>query len=88
VGHVDSRPAVHFLQTDLAKSVETLLCPYISPPMAKGSITHCTCSSPLVNAQFNSSSTGEALSGVESRAFARAPEVLSEIGELLYLYLS
>jgi hypothetical protein len=56
--------------------------------MAKGSITHCTCSSPLVNAQFNSSSTGEALSGVESRAFARAPEVLSEIGELLYLYLS
>jgi hypothetical protein len=35
---------------------------------------------------------GEALSGVgsreSSRAFARAPEVVLEIGELLYLHLS
>jgi hypothetical protein len=30
-GHVDGRPAIHLLQTDLAKSVETPLSPYISP---------------------------------------------------------
>jgi hypothetical protein len=32
VGHVYGRPAVHLLQTDLAKLVETPLYPYISPP--------------------------------------------------------
>jgi hypothetical protein len=30
--HVDGRSTIHLLQTDLAKSVETPLCPYISPP--------------------------------------------------------
>jgi hypothetical protein len=40
--------------------------PYISPPMAEDSRTHYTCSSQLVKLQFSSSSTGEALSGVES----------------------
>jgi hypothetical protein len=65
VGHVDGRPAVHLLQTDLAKSVETPLCPYMSPPMTEDSTTHSTCSSPLVKVQF-SISTGEALSRVES----------------------
>jgi hypothetical protein len=29
--HVDGRLAIHLLQADLAKSVETPLCPYISP---------------------------------------------------------
>jgi hypothetical protein len=47
-GHVDDRLAIHLLQTDLAKSVETPLCPYISPPIAEDSITHSTCSSPLI----------------------------------------
>jgi hypothetical protein len=64
VGHMDGRPIVHLLQTDLAKSVETPLCPYMSPPMTEDS-THSTCSSPLVKVQF-SISTGEALSRVES----------------------
>jgi hypothetical protein len=45
---VDGWPALHLLQTDLAKSVETPLCPYISPPMDESSITNSTCSSPLV----------------------------------------
>jgi hypothetical protein len=48
-GHVDGRSAIHLLQTDLAKSVETPLDPYISPLMAEDSTTHTTCSSPLVN---------------------------------------
>jgi hypothetical protein len=34
-GHVDGQSAVHLLQTDLAKSVETPLCPYISPLQLK-----------------------------------------------------
>jgi hypothetical protein len=67
VGHVDGQPAIHLLQADLAKSVETPLYPYTSPPMAEDATTHSTCSSPLVIVQFSSSSTGEALSGVESR---------------------
>jgi hypothetical protein len=29
--HVDGRSAIHLLQTDLAMSVETPLCPYIGP---------------------------------------------------------
>jgi hypothetical protein len=37
-----------FAQTALAKSVETRLCPYISPPTAEDSGTDTTCSSPLV----------------------------------------
>jgi hypothetical protein len=45
---MDGGLAVHLLQTDLAKSMETPLYPYISPPMAKDSTTHSTCSSPLV----------------------------------------
>jgi hypothetical protein len=64
--HVDCRSAVHLLQTNLAKSVETPLCPYISPPMVEDSTTHSTCSSPLVKVRFSSSSTGEALSRVKS----------------------
>jgi hypothetical protein len=40
--------AVHLLQADLAKSVKTPLCPYISPPMAEDLATHTTCSSPLI----------------------------------------
>jgi hypothetical protein len=47
-GHVDGQPTIHLPQTDLAKSVETPLCPYISPPMAEDSVTHTTCSSSLV----------------------------------------
>jgi hypothetical protein len=66
-GHVDGRSTVHLLQTDLAKSVETPLYPYISPPTAKDSTTQTTCSSLLVNVRFSSSSVGKALSGVESR---------------------
>jgi hypothetical protein len=63
---VASRPASHLLQTDLAKSVETPLYLYISPPMAEDSTTHSTCSSPLIKVQFSSSSASEALSGVVS----------------------
>jgi hypothetical protein len=63
--HMDGRSAVHLLQTDLARLVETPLYPYISPAMAEDSTTHTTCSSPLVNVQF--SSAGEALSRVKSR---------------------
>jgi hypothetical protein len=37
---------------------------------------------------FSSRSVGEALSGVESQVFARVSKVVSEIGDLLYLYLS
>jgi hypothetical protein len=33
VGHVDGRPAVHHLETDLSKSVEAPLYPYIRIPM-------------------------------------------------------
>jgi hypothetical protein len=66
ISHVDGRLAVHLLQADLAKSVETPLCPYISPPMAEDLATHTTCSSPLIEFQFSSSSSaGKALSRVE-----------------------
>jgi hypothetical protein len=41
-------PAIHLLETDLAKSVDTLLCPYICPPTAEDSATHTTCRSPNV----------------------------------------
>jgi hypothetical protein len=60
------RPAISLLQTDLAKSVETPLFPYMSPPMAEDSTTHSSCSSPHVKVWFSSSSTGKAPSGVES----------------------
>jgi hypothetical protein len=39
--------AIHLLQIDRAKSVETPLCPY-KPPTIEDSTTHTTCSSPLV----------------------------------------
>jgi hypothetical protein len=39
-GHVDSRSVAHLLQTDVARSVETPLCPYISPSMGEDSIKH------------------------------------------------
>jgi hypothetical protein len=58
------RPAVHLLETDLARLVEAPLYPYISPAMAEDSTTHTTCSSPLVNVLFSSAS--EALSRVKS----------------------
>jgi hypothetical protein len=64
---VDGWLAVHLLQIDLAKSVETPLCPYINPPTPEDSTTYYTCSSPLVKVRFSSSSAGEALSGVESQ---------------------
>jgi hypothetical protein len=41
------RLAVHLLQTNLAKSVEAPLCPYIGLPMVEDSAAHTTCSSPL-----------------------------------------
>jgi hypothetical protein len=63
---VAGQPVGHLLHTDLAESVETSLCPNISPPMAEDSTTHSTCSSPLVKVRFSSSSIGKALSGVES----------------------
>jgi hypothetical protein len=44
------RPVVHLLQINLAKSVETPLCPYISPPTTEDSTTHTIYSSPLVKA--------------------------------------
>jgi hypothetical protein len=59
--------AVDLLQTNLAMSVGTPLCPYISPATAEVSRTHSTCSSPLVKVQFSSSSVGEVVSGVKSR---------------------
>jgi hypothetical protein len=65
-GREVGRLTIHLLQTDLAKSVETPLCPYISPPMAKDSTRHSTCCPPHVKVQFNSSSTGEAQPRVES----------------------
>jgi hypothetical protein len=46
--HVEGRPAVHLLQTSLAKSVETPLYTNISPPTIEDSTIHSTCSSPLV----------------------------------------
>jgi hypothetical protein len=39
-GHVDGRPAIHHLQTDLVKSVEAPLYPYIRVPMVE--FTHTT----------------------------------------------
>jgi hypothetical protein len=65
--HVVGRPAVHLLQTNLARSVETRLCPYISSPTVDDSTTHSTCTSPFVKVLFSSSSAAETLSGVESR---------------------
>jgi hypothetical protein len=53
--------AIHLLESNLAKSVETPLYPYISLPMAEDSTTHSTCSSPIVKVWFSSSSIGEAL---------------------------
>jgi hypothetical protein len=61
------RLSIHLLQTNLPKSVETPLCPYISPPMIEDSRTHSTCSFPLVKVWFSSRSAGETLLGVESR---------------------
>jgi hypothetical protein len=65
---MDDRPVIHLLQTDLAMSLETSLCHCMSPPppTAEDSTTHSTCSSPHVKIHFSSSSTSEALSGVES----------------------
>jgi hypothetical protein len=39
-GHVDGRPAIHHLQTDLIKFVEAPLYPYIRIPMVE--FTHTT----------------------------------------------
>jgi hypothetical protein len=47
-GHVDGWLAVHLLQTDIAMSVETPLCPYISPLWLKTKQHSPPCSSPLV----------------------------------------
>jgi hypothetical protein len=52
-------PVVHLLQTDLAKSVETPLCPYIRIHTVEDSITHSTCSSPLVKVRFSSCSASK-----------------------------
>jgi hypothetical protein len=35
IGHVGGRPAIHLVQTDLAKSVKIPFCPYISTPYGR-----------------------------------------------------
>jgi hypothetical protein len=47
-GHVDGRPTVHHLQTNLIKSVEAPLYPYIRIPTVEFTHTLSSCSSPLV----------------------------------------
>jgi hypothetical protein len=88
--HVDGRPAVHHLQTDSIKLVETPLYLYIW--ILTVEFTHTTL--------FLYFSTCEGFSLVVeqrrgpvgsrelSRVFAQASEVVSEIGELLHPYLS
>jgi hypothetical protein len=66
------RPATTWCQTNLSESVEILFTPVNIPLTVKVEITHSTCSSPLVKVLV----------------LARAPEVVSEISELLCPYLS
>jgi hypothetical protein len=85
---MDGRSAVHHLQTDWIKLVEAPLYPYIRIPTVE--FTHttlflyfstCKGSGLVVEAQAKPCRES-------SRVFARAPKVVSEIGELLYPDLS
>jgi hypothetical protein len=86
------QPTTTWCQTDLSKSVEVPFTPINTPPPPPSclKLTHHTLFVVLYlyRFRFSSSCAGEAMSGVESRVFARGPKVISEIGELLYLYLS
>jgi hypothetical protein len=66
-GHV-ARPAGHHLACYRLNQVSNpSLDPYKYPLPVEIKATHSTCSSTLVKVWFSSSSTGEALSGVESQ---------------------
>jgi hypothetical protein len=90
--HVDGCPAVHHLQTNSIKSVKAPLDLYIRIPMVE--LTHTTlflyfstCTGFGLVAEAQAKPYQE-LRVESSRVFARALEVVSEIGEFLYPYLS